>query len=202
MELLRNKIFKVVKSVLASFTLTGPNCIPLIFLSKVQFWRAVIFFDRGMRIRRQQCQNPCRLPFCPTYTPRVCNPYVCSSCSCSRYSANKNFKKLILDLLRVGQKNKVHERSFFLAKECVSGVKNLKKKKLQDSLFSRIHPESLQSSCSNMLVVNIWRCTHMGHRDQDGKKIDDMSLFFFKVRSWYGQIKAKIDIILSPSILS
>ena len=26
--------------------------------------------------------------------------------------------------------------------------------------------------------------------------------FFFKVRSWYGQIKAKIDIILSPSTLS
>ena len=26
--------------------------------------------------------------------------------------------------------------------------------------------------------------------------------FFFKVRSRYGQIKAKIDIILSPSILS
>ena len=42
---------------------------------------------------------------------------------------------------------------------------------------------------------------HMGHMDQDGKKVDEMSLFF-KVRSWYGQIKAKIDIILSPSILS
>ena len=26
--------------------------------------------------------------------------------------------------------------------------------------------------------------------------------FFLKVRSWYGRIKAKIDIILSPSILS
>ena len=35
-----------------------------------------------------------------------------------------------------------------------------------------------------------------------GKKVDEMSLIFFKVRSLYGQIKAKIDIILSPSILS
>ena len=43
---------------------------------------------------------------------------------------------------------------------------------------------------------------HMGHRDQDGKKLDEMSLFFFKVRCWYQQIKAKNDIILSPSILS
>ena len=43
---------------------------------------------------------------------------------------------------------------------------------------------------------------HMGHRDKDGKKVDKMSLFFLKVRSWYGQIKAKIDIILSSSILS
>ena len=41
----------------------------------------------------------------------------------------------------------------------------------------------------------------MGHRDQDGKKVDEMSLFF-KVRKWYGQIKAKFAIILSPPILS
>ena len=35
----------------------------------------------------------------------------------------------------------------------------------------------------------------------NGKKVDKMSLFF-KVRKWYGQIKAKIYIILSPPILS
>ena len=34
-----------------------------------------------------------------------------------------------------------------------------------------------------------------------GKKLTKCH-FFFKVRSWYGQIKANIDIILSPSILS
>ena len=35
---LRNKIVKIGKNVLASFTLTGPNCNPLIVLSRVQFW--------------------------------------------------------------------------------------------------------------------------------------------------------------------
>ena len=34
-----------------------------------------------------------------------------------------------------------------------------------------------------------------------GKKLTKCH-FFFKGRSWYGQIKAKIDIILSSSILS
>ena len=42
----------------------------------------------------------------------------------------------------------------------------------------------------------ILKTPHMGHRDQDGKKVDEMSLFFFKVRSWYGQIKAKFDFYL------
>ena len=54
--------------------------------------------------------------------------------------------------------------------------------------------------CVCVYVHNLY--LYMGHRDQDGKKIDKMSPFFFKVRSWYGQIKAKIGIILSPSILS
>ena len=47
-------------------------------------------------------------------------------------------------------------------------------------------------SSSNTMLISV----HMGHRDQDGKKVDKMSLFF-KVRSSYGQIKAKIDIIMS-----
>ena len=53
-----------------------------------------------------------------------------------------------------------------------------------------------------ILILNIFFVKiHMGHRDQDEKKVDEMSLFF-KVRSLYGQMKAKVDIMLSPSILS
>ena len=37
--------------------------------------------------------------------------------------------------LRVGQENKVHEQSFFLAKECISGVKNVKKKIWETPFF-------------------------------------------------------------------
>ena len=43
--------------------------------------------------------------------------------------------------------------------------------------------------------------SHMGHRAQDGKKVGEMSLFF-KVRSWYGQIEAKFDILLTVGTLS
>ena len=32
---------------------------------------------------------------------------------------------------------------------------------------------------------------HMGHQDQDGEKVGQMSIFL-KVRGWYGQRKAKI----------
>ena len=43
---------------------------------------------------------------------------------------------------------------------------------------------------------------HMGHQDQDGEKVGLMSLFYLKVRGCYGQRKAKIHTLLSPTILS
>ena len=43
---------------------------------------------------------------------------------------------------------------------------------------------------------------HMGHQYQDGEKVGQMSLLFLKVRGYYGQRKAKIHTLLSPTILS
>ena len=43
---------------------------------------------------------------------------------------------------------------------------------------------------------------YMGHQDQDGEKVGQMSLFFLKVRGCYGQRKAKIHTLSSPTILS
>ena len=59
------------------------------------------------------------------------------------------------------------------------------------------------------LVMELLSCPH-AQGGEEGCKIDWVTWtrtrkkltkchFFFKVRSWYGQIKAKIDIILSPS---
>ena len=50
-------------------------------------------------------------------------------------------------------------------------------------------------------IVSLKSSNIYGSQGPGREKVDEMSLFF-KVRSWYGQIKAKIDIILSPSSLS
>ena len=59
-----------------------------------------------------------------------------------------------------------------------------------------------QEGRENCFLFNIYKYfEHMGHQDQDGGKMDECH-FFLKVRGWYGQRKAKIHTLSSPTILS